>query len=418
MNMNPTRTAVRKHSPVILLFLAVLLLLLLTPRTASAANNSARWKKVDGKYYYVYRSGRKATGFLKRSGNWYHFSADGSMSTGWFTYKGGRYFAQTSGALGKKLGALKTGYRRVGGSWYYFEETGAAGTVGRLKTGWVKVKAGVFYYGKDGTKLTGFHTISGKKYYFRKTGSAKTVGDVYTGFKTIGGKKYYFRKNGEPGVYGAAYHDRTVRIRSQNCTFDSAGVLIKTTAAPAVSANDRFIEKVGKLARKDMKKTGVLASVTIAQAIVESAYGTSTLARYANNLFGMKAALSGDQWGSKWSGRVYRKSTLEYGRGGYYTITASFRRYSSWANSIRDHSAYLSGARLPNGSLRYKGITTTKSYRKAARIIKNGGYATAPNYVSALCNVIERYDLTRFDKDPAVEKTTEKTSEKTSAKKN
>ncbi|MCD8019046.1 MAG: glucosaminidase domain-containing protein, partial [Clostridiales bacterium] len=118
-----------------------------------------------------------------------------------------------------------------------------------------------------------------------------------------------------------------------------------------------------------------------------------------NNLFGMKISLSGNTWGgSSWDGvNYYKKKTYEYGSSGRYTITAKFRKYSCIEDSIEDHSAYLLNAK--NGSKkRYAGLTQTKSYKKQLKIIKNGGYATSSSYVSQLCTVIEKYNLTKWDK--------------------
>lgn len=61
-----------------------------------------------------------------------------------------------------------------------------------------------------------------------------------------------------------------------------------------------FIQKICGYAISDMKENGVLASVTIAQAILESSWGTSELAENANNYFGMKCSLSSNSWGSVW----------------------------------------------------------------------------------------------------------------------
>ena len=164
-------------------------------------------------------------------------------------------------------------------------------------------------------------------------------------------------------------------------------------------AKSKFIETIGPIARENYKRTGILASVTMAQAILESGWGQSSLAKNGNNLFGMKTNLSGNSWGgSAWDGvNYYRKSTYEYGSGGRYSIKASFRKYSCVEDSIEDHSAYLLNAK--NGSRkRYAGLTSTKSYKKQLQIIKNGGYATSGSYVSQLCGVISRYKLTKWDK--------------------
>ena len=149
----------------------------------------------------------------------------------------------------------------------------------------------------------------------------------------------------------------------------------------------------------DQKKSGILASVSLAQFILESGYGKSELTENANNIFGMKCSLSGNTWsGSAWDGKnKYTKKTQEQNKdGSYETITADFRKYPCVEDSIADHSAYLLGAK--NGSkLRYDGLKGCMDYKKAAQIIKDGGYATSLTYVQNLCSIIERWNLTQFD---------------------
>ena len=165
-------------------------------------------------------------------------------------------------------------------------------------------------------------------------------------------------------------------------------------------SNADVIKKVGSLFTADMKKSGILASVSLAQFILESGYGKSELAQKANNCFGMKKSLSGNTWaGSVWDGKsVYTKKTQEDdGTGKHYTITADFRKYPDIEKSIADHSAYLNGAK--NGSkLRYAGLKGCKNYKKAVKIIKAGGYATSTTYVEKLCSIIEKWNLTKYDK--------------------
>ncbi len=161
----------------------------------------------------------------------------------------------------------------------------------------------------------------------------------------------------------------------------------------------QVVSKVGPLFTADQKKSGILASVSLAQFILESGYGKSELAQNANNCFGMKKSLSGNTWsGSSWDGKsIYTKKTQEQNKdGSYETITADFRKYPSVAASIADHSAYLLGAK--NGStLRYAGVKGCTDYKKAVQLIKNGGYATSLTYVEKLCNIIERWNLTQYD---------------------
>ena len=163
------------------------------------------------------------------------------------------------------------------------------------------------------------------------------------------------------------------------------------------------ISKVGPLFVADQKKNGILASVSLAQFILESGYGKSELAFEANNCFGMKKTLSGNNWGgSTWDGTsIYTKKTQEQNTdGSYVTVTADFRKYPDIEASIADHSAYLLGAK--NGSkLRYEGLKGCTDYRKAAQIIKKAGYATSIDYVDKLCSIITRWNLTVYD-DTAV----------------
>ena len=119
----------------------------------------------------------------------------------------------------------------------------------------------------------------------------------------------------------------------------------------------------------------------------------------SSNVFGMKKSLSGNTWaGSSWDGKsVYTKQTREQNAdGSYVTITADFRKYPCIEDSIADHSAYLLGAM--NGSKkRYAGLKGCTDYKKAVQIIKDGGYATSHSYVSNLCSIIERWNLTQYD---------------------
>lgn len=158
------------------------------------------------------------------------------------------------------------------------------------------------------------------------------------------------------------------------------------------------IVKVGPLFTADQKASGILASVSLAQFILESGYGKSELAQNANNCFGMKKSLSGNTWsGSTWDGTsIYIKKTQEYENGVYVTVTADFRKYPSVEKSIADHSAYLLGAKNVT-KLRYDGLKGCTDYKKAVQIIKDGGYATSPTYVENLCSIIEKWNLTQYD---------------------
>lgn len=161
-----------------------------------------------------------------------------------------------------------------------------------------------------------------------------------------------------------------------------------------------IVEAVGPLFTEDQRKTGILASVSMAQFIIESGYGQSGLSINANNCFGIKgepeAYRRSDD--SPWDGvSVYSVSTKEYDYYGnaYYTY-ANFRKYDCMEDSIADHSRILITSEGDYGP-RYQGIVGCTNYREAARIIYYGGYATDPSYVDLICSVIEYWDLTQYD---------------------
>ena len=139
------------------------------------------------------------------------------------------------------------------------------------------------------------------------------------------------------------------------------------------------------MAVEDMKNTKILASLTIAQAILESGWGESTLATNANNLFGIKA-------NSDWKGKVFNIKTLEYfNNSSATTVTACFKAYNSWAEGIKDHSDLF----LTNS--RYSSLIGETDYKKACEKVKSAGYATDPEYVSKLVKIIETYELHKYD---------------------
>ena len=180
---------------------------------------------------------------------------------------------------------------------------------------------------------------------------------------------------------------------------------IKTTSAQGFQAialknlsESELIKTIGPLFTKDQQNTGILACISLAQFILESGWGKSGLTQSANNGFGMKTNLSSNNWsGSTWDGSVYKTQTKEQKTDGtIYTITAEFRKYPSLDASIADHSAYLNGAKKGT-ALRYAGLKGCTNYKKAAQIIKDGGYATSLSYVNSLCSLIEKWNLTKYN---------------------
>jgi N-acetylmuramoyl-L-alanine amidase len=158
-----------------------------------------------------------------------------------------------------------------------------------------------------------------------------------------------------------------------------------------------FIDSIAWLAQEDSRKSGILASITIAQACLESGYGTSKLATFANNIFGMKCILSGNTWESVWDGKSkYQKVTMEQKPSGEtYYMRCDFRKYPDTESCIKDHSAYLLNAM--NGAQRRFGMVGAKDYRLVASEIQKGGYATDVRYADKICEIIEKWNLTKYD---------------------
>ncbi len=150
-----------------------------------------------------------------------------------------------------------------------------------------------------------------------------------------------------------------------------------------------FIKMVGEAAKKDMQTSHILASITTAQAILESGYGTSELAKNACALFGIKK--------NGWTGKTYTIKSKEEENRKLIWRTSVFRKYNSYAESIADHSNYLKTRKADGKNLTYKKVVGECNYKKAAQALQNAGYSTYSNYTSMLCNLIEKYKLTQYD---------------------
>jgi len=122
---------------------------------------------------------------------------------------------------------------------------------------------------------------------------------------------------------------------------------------------------------------GVPASITLAQAAIESNYGKSALAKNANNFFGIKAYSNPDNLSV-----YYASDDL---------ANEPFRMYDSARHSFRDHSIFL------KENPRYKNLFFSDDYVSWAVGLKTAGYATASNYAASLISVIQNNDLAKYD---------------------
>ncbi|MCH3921223.1 glycoside hydrolase family 73 protein [Limosilactobacillus sp.] len=152
-------------------------------------------------------------------------------------------------------------------------------------------------------------------------------------------------------------------------------------------AKERFIKQVAPEAQAMQNTYHVYASITIAQAILESQWGTSKLASQYHNLFGIK----GTGPNSK------ELSTKEYVNGKWVVTTGRFRVYDSWSDSIKDHTKLMLTGTDTNQQ-NYDAVVKATSYQEAAKALQEAGYATDPNYAQKLISVIKTYKLYNYDK--------------------
>lgn len=131
------------------------------------------------------------------------------------------------------------------------------------------------------------------------------------------------------------------------------------------------------------KEYNIFPEVMMGQAILESRWGESTLAKYSKNLFGVKVPNSEK---GKGKGHVYQ--TNEEINGKNIRIKDEFRKFDTYEQSIRQYLSLLSGRYYSSF-----GVTTAKDYKEQLRLIKKAGYATASDYVDAVLNVITRNNL-------------------------
>lgn len=146
-----------------------------------------------------------------------------------------------------------------------------------------------------------------------------------------------------------------------------------------------FINDIAYVIQEEAKKRGYqVCSPIIAQACIESAFGTSSLGYRWHNYFGMKC-------GSSWKGNSVNLATKEeYTPGQLTTIRDNFRAYDSMEEGVKGYFDFINTKRYAN----LKDARTPKEYLE---YIKKDGYATSSAYVNTNMNCISRYDLERFD---------------------
>ena len=151
--------------------------------------------------------------------------------------------------------------------------------------------------------------------------------------------------------------------------------------------NQSYVQKYKKIAVLEMHRSGIPASIKLAQAILESGAGTSDLAVKANNHFGIKC-------GGDWKGETMRKKDDDYKFG--VRVKSCFCSYKNPEQSFIDHTKFLTN---PAKASRYGFLFDygKKNYKKWAKGLKKAGYATNPKYPKLLIKVIEDNNLHQYD---------------------
>jgi flagellum-specific peptidoglycan hydrolase FlgJ len=160
--------------------------------------------------------------------------------------------------------------------------------------------------------------------------------------------------------------------------------LVSFNYTPEESAN-RYIEKYRDLAVVEMYRTGIPASITLAQGLHESNYGMSPLATRAKNHFGIKCK-------SNWQGETYFHKDDDYDRNGVLTESC-FRAYESDIDSYVDHSNFLKYRSLYASLFVYE----PTDYQNWAHGLQKCGYATDKKYAEKLITKITRFNLDQYD---------------------
>lgn len=153
-----------------------------------------------------------------------------------------------------------------------------------------------------------------------------------------------------------------------------------------MATNEEFLSTIKEGCIQGWREHAVLASISGAQAILESNWGKSTLALHANNLFGIK----GD-----YNGESLTVETKEFINKVFKIVEATFRKYPSWSESIADHSAFFTSTEWRKTN--YAAVVGETDYKKAAAALSAAGYATDPDYPAKLIKLIETYDLATWD---------------------
>ena len=325
---------------------------------------------IDGKYYLFYKDGLRLTG-IGTDGNGEHLFINGILAQGMQNYKDEYRLYED--------GNLVTGFRD--GKYY---------VSGYAANGWVRhnepIDGHYYYFYKDGVRLTGkgIDSNGDERLYLN--------GILAQGLQTYGGEQRLY-KDGEyatgwiNGVYAlnGYYANGWVQMENGEEEYFEYGKSASPKTLRENYTNEEFIQVMAYYIRKYSAQYGIkVNSGILAQAILESNWGRSTLSAKYHNYFGLKA-------GPYWTGKSVNMATQEeYVPGTYTNIRDNFRAYNSIEEGVR---GYFEFTKFPN----YAKIKTATTPEEYLTYIKQAGYATSSTYVQNTMRVVKTYNLTKYD---------------------
>lgn len=174
----------------------------------------------------------------------------------------------------------------------------------------------------------------------------------------------------------ASSSEENVEVNTTNSTSITSPE-VNTTPIHTTDKVTIYVHQYSKIAQYEMQQSGIPASITLAQGILESGAGQGDLTQRANNHFGIKC--------HGWAGeKVYHDDDKK---------AECFRKYTHPSESFKDHSEFLTSRG------RYASLfqLDKKDYKGWAKGLRKAGYATDPKYPSKLISLIERYNLDKYD---------------------
>ncbi|GEN48289.1 glycoside hydrolase family 73 protein [Ligilactobacillus pobuzihii] len=168
--------------------------------------------------------------------------------------------------------------------------------------------------------------------------------------------------------------------------FDKHDETPKVEQTAGEKSKQEFIKELVPSAQKQQRQHHVFTSITLAQASLESDWGTSELSAKYHNLFGVKSSDPNSPL----------LTTKEYVNGQWITVKDRFAAYDNYDQSIAAHAQlFVNGTGWD--SKHYQGVINAKNYQEAAKALQSNGYATDPDYAQKLIDLIQEYHLDQYD---------------------